>query len=142
MPRSAARIPARIPAREIEFRFSRSSGPGGQNVNKRDTRVEAWFDIAASRALSRTQKTRALARLGSRVDASGRVRVVSGAARTQTANRAAAHARLNTLIAEAVRPPPAPRRPTKPSRGANERRIAEKKARGALKRDRRARADD
>lgn len=121
---------------EVEFRFSRSSGPGGQNVNKRDTRVEAILDVAGSAALSPAMKRRAIERLGSRLDARSRLRVVSGAARTQPENRAAALARLDALLRDALRPPPKPRRPTTPTRAAKERRLSSKKARAETKRHR------
>ena len=125
-----------IPADELKVRFTRSSGPGGQNVNKRSTRVEISFPIATSRALSGRQRTLALQRLGSRVDARGRIHVVSSSGRTQAENRVLALARLQGLLTDALRPPPRARRATKPSKGAVEKRIKEKKARSEVKRAR------
>jgi ribosome-associated protein len=128
--------PATIPANELEIRFSRSSGPGGQNVNKRSTRVEVRFNVVSSGALTERQRRLALERLGHRVDARGRVHVVSSSGRTQAENRVLAVARLQGLLADALRPPPRARRATKPSKRAVERRIREKKARGEVKRTR------
>ncbi len=127
---------ARVPLAELEVRFSRSSGPGGQNVNKRDTRVEIVFDIDASPSLSEMLKRRARERLGARVHG-GRIRVTSGSARTQGENRRLAIERLSALLDGALRPPPKPRRATRPSLASKERRITQKKARGQVKRARR-----
>lgn len=122
-----------IPDDELHLRFTRSSGPGGQNVNKRSTRVEITFDLAASRALSASQKRRAFERLSHRLDARGLIHVSSSTARTQEGNRRLAVERLHGLLAEALRPPPPPRRATKPSARAVDRRIRTKRARGATK---------
>ena len=132
-----------IDPEDVEIRFSRSGGPGGQNVNKRDTRVELLFDLEGTSALSDRQKARVRHGLASRLDRTGRIRVVSSAGRTQSENRARAMERLEGLLAEALRPPPPPRRPTAPTRGAKERRLTEKKARGRTKKLRgRPAADD
>jgi ribosome-associated protein len=128
--------PVTIPASELEIRFSRSSGPGGQNVNKRSTRVEISFRLEESSALNGRQRALALERLGHRLDARGRLRVVSSAGRTQAENRALALARLQGLLADALRPPPRARRETKPTKTAVERRLREKKARADVKRGR------
>lgn len=125
-----------IPEDEIRFRASRSGGPGGQNVNKRATKVELSFDLAASRALSADQKGRAFRRLRSRLDSRGLLHVTSQTERTQAANRARAVERLTTLVTEAARPYPAPRRATKPSRGSVERRLQAKTQRSQTKRTR------
>lgn len=125
-----------VPASELEVRFSRSGGPGGQNVNTRDTRVEVVFDVAGSPSLGPRQRARVLGALASRLDSEGRLRVVASAERSQAQNREAAMARLGSLLAEALRPPPPPRRPTKPSRAATARRVEQKRARGRLKRQR------
>lgn len=127
-----------IAGAEISVRFSRSGGPGGQNVNKRDTRVEVRFDVRSSPSLSASQKRRIASRLGSRMDSAGVLRVVSSSARTQASNRDRAIERLRALLSEALAPPPPPRRATRPTRTAVERRIGEKKRRGAIKRLRRA----
>ncbi|MCP9791155.1 alternative ribosome rescue aminoacyl-tRNA hydrolase ArfB [Vulcanococcus limneticus] len=128
----------RIPAAELGWRFSRSSGPGGQNVNTTDSRVELVFDLAASQALPPHLQARALRRLeGKLVD--GAIVVAASEHRSQWQNRVAAQRRLVELLQEALRPPPPPRRPTKPSRGSVERRLAAKKQRGAIKGQRRSR---
>jgi len=135
--------PVTIPASELEIRFSRASGPGGQNVNKRSTRVEIFFPLEESTALSARQRALALERIGHRLDARGRLRVVSSAGRTQAENRTLALARLQGLLADALRPPARARRKTKPTKTAVERRLREKKARGDIKRGRgRPSADD
>ncbi|MEB3319094.1 MAG: alternative ribosome rescue aminoacyl-tRNA hydrolase ArfB [Cyanobacteriota bacterium] len=127
-----------IPAEELRWRFSRASGPGGQAVNTTDSRVELVFDLLASRALPPPLKARAAARLESRL-VEGAVVVVSSEHRGQWRNRQAALRRLRALLEEALRPPPPPRRPTRPSRGAVERRLTTKKQRGLLKGQRRDR---
>jgi ribosome-associated protein len=131
-----------LPDDELAFRFSRSSGPGGQNVNTRDTKVEVIFDVAQSRSLTEDQRDRAMERLGRRLDDEGKLHVVASEARTQGQNRALAVRRLHGILSEAMRPPPAPRRPTRPSVGAEKRRLAAKRARGKLKRLRRSIPDD
>lgn len=129
-----------IPDSELSWRFSRSSGPGGQGVNTADSRVELSWDVAATVALSQTQKTRALDRLSGRLV--GTVLTIAASEhRTQLRNREAAQARLAALVAEAIAAPPRPRRATRPSRGSVERRIAEKKRRGQIKRNRRGDTD-
>lgn len=127
----------RIPDDEIHFRASRSGGPGGQNVNKRATKVEVTFDLNASRAFSSEQKARARRRLHGRLDARGLLHVTSQTERTQAANRARAIERLTALVEDAARPYPAPRRPTKPSRGSVERRLQAKTIRSRTKQHRR-----
>ncbi len=126
-----------IPAHELTWRFSRSSGPGGQSVNTADSRVELSWDLAASRALPPLLHQRALQRLARRL-VDGVVTVDASEHRSQLRNRLAAEARLAALVAEAMTPPPRQRRATRPSRAAKERRIAEKKRRGETKRLRRA----
>jgi len=129
-----------IPEAELSWRFSRSSGPGGQGVNTTDSRVELSWDVATSTALSPALKARALERLANRL-VGGVLTIAASEHRSQLRNREAAEARLAALAAEAVAPPPRSRRPTKPSRGAVERRIAQKKRRGNIKRGRRAEDD-
>jgi ribosome-associated protein len=127
-----------IPAAALTWRFSRSSGPGGQNVNTTDSRVELVFDLAASQALPPLLQARALRRLeGTLVD--GAIVIVASEHRSQWQNRVAAQRRLVALLQEAIKPPPPPRRPTKPTRGSQERRLAAKKQRGAIKGQRQAR---
>lgn len=125
-----------IPAAELRERFSRSSGPGGQSVNTTDSRVELSFDVARSSSLPQREKTRALARLGPRL-ADGVVTVAAETERSQLMNRDAARVRLAALLRQAIAPPPPPRVPTKPTKGARERRLADKRRRAQTKRDRR-----
>lgn len=114
-----------IPWRELEFVFDRSSGPGGQNVNKVNTRATLLFDVAGSRALSEEQKARLIARLGSRMDGAGRLRLVSQVHRTQSGNRADVVGRFVELVRGALRPIRA-RRPTRATAASRRRRQAEK----------------
>lgn len=128
-----------IPDAELEERFSRSSGPGGQSVNTTDSRVELRWDVTASRALGDEQRRRLLQRLGFRL-VDGVVTVTASEQRSQLQNRAAARARLGRLVAEALAPPPPARRATRPSRAARERRLETKRIRSQTK-ARRARPD-
>ncbi|MFZ9229658.1 MAG: alternative ribosome rescue aminoacyl-tRNA hydrolase ArfB [Prochlorococcaceae cyanobacterium] len=137
----AGRTPVLIAASELRWRFSRSSGPGGQNVNTTDSRVELVFDLIATTALSPALKARALQRLEARL-LEGCVVIAASEHRSQWQNRMAAQRRLVELLQEALKPPPPPRRATKPSRGAVQRRLQAKQQRSALKRQRRARPDD
>ncbi|GAB2456482.1 aminoacyl-tRNA hydrolase [Jatrophihabitans fulvus] len=130
-----------IPAAELDERFSRSSGPGGQSVNTTDSRVELRWDVAASTALTDDQRRRALDRLASRLT-DGVLVIVASEQRSQYLNRTAARGRLAVLLGEAFTPPPPPRRPTRPSRGARERRLGAKQRRGDLKATRRRPSDD
>jgi len=125
-----------IPAGELRERFSRSSGPGGQGVNTTDSRVELSFDVAGSPTLPEFLRARAAERLAGRL-VDGVITIAASEHRAQLANREAARARLAALLRDAVAPPPPPRRPTKPSRGAKQRRLDEKKRRSQRKRDRR-----
>ena len=125
-----------IPPHELIWRFSRSSGPGGQGVNTTDSRVELSFDVGTSQALSPLLRGRAVQRLGSRL-VDGVVTVVASEHRSQLRNREAALARLAELLREAVAPPAAPRRPTRPTRSAVERRLADKRRRSEVKKQRR-----
>jgi len=124
-----------IPAAELRERFSRSSGPGGQGVNTADSRVELSFDVAQSPSVPDQLRARMLARLASRL-VDGVVTIAASEYRAQLANRQAARERLAVLLRQAAEPPPPARRPTKPSRGAKERRITAKKQRGEIKRGR------
>src|SRR5688500_8660819 len=111
-----------IPAAELAWRFSRSSGPGGQGVNTTDSRVELSWDLAGSVALPDALRSRAIERLGGRL-VSGVLTVTASEHRSQWRNREAASARLAALVASAIAAPPQARRPTRPSRGSVERRI-------------------
>ncbi|XVX20050.1 alternative ribosome rescue aminoacyl-tRNA hydrolase ArfB [Actinomycetota bacterium] len=125
-----------IPAAELEERFSRASGPGGQGVNTTDSRVQLSLDLAATSVLSERQRERALARLGPRL--TGTVLTVDAAeTRSQRQNRALARERLAALLREALAPPPPQRRATKPTRGSQLRRLDSKRRRGDLKSSRR-----
>jgi ribosome-associated protein len=119
-----------IPRSEIELRFSRSSGPGGQHAQKSDTRVEATFDVAASQALTEAQKRRVLAKAGPVL------RAVAQDERSQWRNRELATERLVEALREALRVPRR-RKPTKPSKASVERRLEAKRRRAQVKRLRR-----
>ena len=121
-----------IPEYELGWRFSRSSGPGGQSVNTSDSRAELSYDVARSTALGPVHRARALDRLGSRL-VDGVLTVSAQEHRSQLRNREAALARLAALLRDAIAAPPATRRPTRPSAGARQRRIDAKKARGQVK---------
>ena len=121
-----------IPLSELEFRASRASGPGGQGVNTTDSRVELRFDLAGSPSLPPDAKARALRRLATRVDASGTLRVVAQAQRSQLANRRAATERFAELLAGALATPKT-RRPTRRTRAAELRRLEAKRRRAATK---------
>ena len=126
-----------VPERELRWRFSRSSGPGGQSVNTADSRVELSLDLASTTALGPIQRARALERLAGRL-VDGVLTVSASAQRSQLQNREAARERLAAILAKAIAPPPPKRRPTRPSRTAVERRLAEKKRRARTKKLRRA----
>jgi ribosome-associated protein len=119
-----------LPVSEIELRFSRSSGPGGQHAQKSETRVEARFDVEASEALTDAQKRRVVERVGPLL------RAVAQDERSQLRNRELAVERLVAALQEALRVPRR-RRPTAPSAAARERRLETKKRRSATKRLRR-----
>jgi ribosome-associated protein len=123
-----------IPLDEIQVRASRSSGPGGQHANVTASRIEAVFDVRASRSLSEPQRERLLARCGERVTA------VAQDARSQARNRDLALERLRERLARALAVPK-PRRPTKPTRSARERRLTAKRHLSERKRERRWRED-
>lgn len=124
-----------IPEAELLWRFSRSSGPGGQHVNTSDSQVELRFDLAATQALPEVWKSRALERLAGRL-VDGVLVVRASEHRSQWRNRETALVRLASTLATATEPPPKPRRPTKIPRGINERRLREKRARADTKRSR------
>lgn len=118
------------------WRFSKSSGPGGQHVNTTDSQVELRFDLGATQALPAVWKERALERLAGRL-ADGVLTVRASEHRSQWRNREVAVARLAAVLAEATAPPAAPRRPTRIPRGINERRLRVKKLRSETKKGRR-----
>ena len=123
-----------IPVSEIELRFSRSSGPGGQHAQKSETRVEAIFDVEASSALSPTQKARVIRKAGPVL------RAVAQDERSQLRNRELATERLVEALREALRVP-RPRRPTKPTAASRQRRLEQKRRRGESKHLRRKHKD-
>jgi ribosome-associated protein len=122
-----------LPARELHWRFSRASGPGGQGVNTTDSRVELSFDVARSPSLPERLRQRALSRLRGRL-VDGVLTVVAAEHRSQRRNRDAARHRLGALLREATAPGPAARRPTRPTRGSTRRRLEDKARRAAVKR--------
>jgi ribosome-associated protein len=125
-----------IPAQELSWRFSRSSGPGGQGVNTADSRVELTFDLAGTEALAPELRSRALARLGGRLS-NGLLTIAASEFRSQLRNRIAARDRLAALLAESIAPAPRARRATKPSKAAAARRLDDKTRRSQIKRLRR-----
>ncbi len=125
-----------IPLAELEFRFSRSSGPGGQHVQRADTRVELLFDVANSPSLTDDQRERIRTRLAGYLDNDGVLHLFSSATRSQLANRADAIARFQALLARALQPRKR-RIATRPTAASRERRLAEKRARGQIKQARR-----
>jgi len=129
-----------VPPHELQWRFSRASGPGGQGVNTTDSRVELSLDITTSTAFSPLFRERALQRLANRL-VDGVLTVTASEHRSQLRNREAALARLADTLRAAVAPPAAPRRPTKPSKAATERRLASKRRRSLTKRNRGATDD-
>jgi ribosome-associated protein len=130
-----------IPESDLTWRFSRSSGPGGQGVNTTDSRVELTFELAATSALSPVQRERALRRLAGRL-VDGRLTVTASEHRSQLRNRAAAQNRLASLIASAIAAPPRSRRPTRATRASIEKRLQAKKRRAQVKRQRRTTPDE
>ena len=125
-----------LPRAELAWRFSRSGGPGGQSVNTTDSRVELRFDLAATQALPEPLKERALQRLAGRL-VDGVLSIVASEHRSQLQNRRAAEERLVAVITQAIAPPPRPRKRTKPSKGAIERRLTDKRFTSLRKQERR-----
>jgi ribosome-associated protein len=126
---------------ELSWRFSRSAGPGGQSVNTTDSRVEVSYDVASSSALGPVLRERALRALAGRL-VNGVITVSASEYRSQLRNRETALRRLAGLLTAATAPPPAARRPSRPSRSAIERRLADKHRRSRLKRLRGGGGDD
>ena len=124
-----------IPDDELTFEFSRSSGPGGQNVNKVSTRATLLFDVSGSPSLTEEQRSRIMHQLQTRITKTGVLRVTSQKHRSQSANREAARERFAELINTALQRP-RPRRKTKLPKGVRERRLKDKKQRSMLKRNR------
>jgi ribosome-associated protein len=131
-----------IPLAELCFRFARSSGPGGQHANSSATRVELLFDVASSPSLTEAQRERALKALASYIDGNGVLHLSSQTFRSQFRNREEVVKRFRKLMRKAIKVPKR-RRPTRPSRAAQERRLASKRRRSEIKRQRGpVRADD
>jgi len=130
-----------IPESELQWRFSRSSGAGGQHVNTSDSRVQLTWDAAGSAALTEEQRTHILERTTRRT-AAGAITVTVSARRSQLRNREAALDALRELLREALAPPAPVRRPTRPTRGSQRRRLAGKQQRSATKQQRRRPSDD
>lgn len=120
---------------ELVFRYDRSSGPGGQNVNKLSTKVTLLFNVADSESLSDYQKKRIMSKLGTRINKAGEIAVVSQKSRSQSANKEDTVGRLQELLAGALKQQKA-RRKTKPTRASKERRLKAKKLRSGIKKDR------
>lgn len=129
-----------VPAADLEFRFVRSSGPGGQNVNKVATKVELRLKLWATRALTAGQKQRLIAAHPSHVSGEGDFILTSDRFRSQPQNQRDVEERLASMLL-AIRTPPRRRVPTRPSRAAKARRVAEKRARGDAKAQRRRPSD-
>lgn len=121
-----------VPAGELTWRFSRSSGPGGQSVNTADSRVELTLDVRRCAGLPDVLRERLLARLAHRL-VDGRLTIAASEYRSQHRNREAARARLVDLLTEASAPPPPKRRATRPTRGSQERRLSAKSQRSRTK---------
>jgi ribosome-associated protein len=129
-----------IPRSELQYRATRAGGPGGQHVNTSSTRIELLWDLASSRAVDDEQRERLRTRLAARLDADGMVRVVASDRRSQQQNKKAAEERLASLVRHALHVPKK-RRATKPTKAAKEKRLASKKKRSDLKRQRRGGLD-
>jgi ribosome-associated protein len=126
-----------IPAQELRWRFSRSSGPGGQGVNTTDSRVELSWQPGSSTALSPVALERLRTRLAGRMTGDALV-VTASEFRSQLRNREAARARLAALVRKGIAPPAPARRPTRPTAAAKRRRVEDKRRRSETKRLRRA----
>ena len=126
----------RLPFSELDYRASRSGGPGGQHVNTSSTRIEVWWDVAGSPSLTPEQRAQLLERLAPRLDSNGRLRLVSSGSRSQLRNREDVTERLRTVLAAALAVRKK-RRPTKPSRAAKAARLEAKRRRAATKQHRR-----
>jgi ribosome-associated protein len=125
-----------LPLSELDYRATRSGGPGGQHVNTSSTRIELWWDIGTSPTVTDEQRGRLLTRLATRLDGEGRLRIVASESRSQLRNREAATERLREVVAAALAVSK-PRKRTRPSRAAKAARLEAKRRRSATKRERR-----
>lgn len=123
----------RIPLTEVNYRFARSRGPGGQHVNKVETAVELLFDVAHSPSLTDDQRRRVLNKLKNQIDADGVLHLVSQSERSQLRNREAVTERFVAVLAAALHVPKK-RRPTRPTAASTDKRLQQKKQRGQIKR--------
>lgn len=130
-----------IPEHELEFRFTPSGGPGGQHANKASTRVEVVWNVASSTALGPRQRQRLIGALRNRIDGNGNLRLASARQRSQMQNRHEVVDRLQTLVRRSL-VPPKKRVGTKPSRASKEKRLAQKKRRSDIKKNRKIGFDD
>lgn len=126
------------PVGELRFTFARSGGPGGQNVNKVESKAVLRWNVGASRSVAAGVRARFAERFGHRITSEGELVLSSQRFRDRERNVADCVAKLGAMLAE-VASPPRPRRPTRPTRASRERRLAEKKARGRRKSERRER---
>ena len=124
-----------IPRAELDFRFSRSSGPGGQHAQKSSTRVELLFDVASSPSLTDSQRARVLKRLAGYVDSAGVLHLTTQSERSQLRNREEVVIRFQSLMRQALRRRKR-RKPTKPTAKSKERRLKEKRRHSEIKRSR------
>ena len=125
-----------IPRSELEYRATKSGGPGGQHVNTSSTRIELLWDLPGSTAITEEQRERLRSKLAARLDAEGKVRIVASDRRSRGQNRQAADTRLAAVVRAAL-VIPKKRRATKPTRASKEKRLSDKKRRGERKRERR-----
>ena len=139
-PRDAGRLKitrtVSIPFRELTYRAVRAGGPGGQHVNRSATKVELWWNAEASPSLTETQRARVLERLGSRLDARGRLRLTASASRSQKQNRERVTRRFQVLLAAALRPKKVRKTTTVPER-VKRARLEDKRRRAKRKAQRR-----
>lgn len=130
-----------IPRDELEFKATRSSGPGGQHVNTSSTRIELVWSVTTSPSLWEDERARLLDKLAPRLDTEGRLRIVSQGERSQLQNKEAAVVRFAAVVSKALVVPKR-RKATRPTKASKEKRLESKKQRGQLKRERQRRSDD
>jgi ribosome-associated protein len=131
----------RLSQAEVQYRTARSSGPGGQHVNKNETQVELLFDVAHSPSLTDVQRQRILSKLKNIIDSEGVLHLTTQSERSQLRNRELVTARFQEVLAAALRVPKK-RRPTKPTAASKAKRLESKKRRGQIKQLRRSTPDE